>query len=406
MNMETVLEKYNVIIKDGKIVKMGKAEKIKIPKNATVIEGSGKYLTPGLMDMHVHLWYKDDLELYLANGVTTIRDMFGNFSKLSMRSQIEKGEILGPHLYVASPIINGKTQTFDDKIVITNPEEAEKYVKEFKKLGYDFIKVYETLTRDVYDAIIETAKKENIPVVGHVPSDVGIEIVLQSRQKSIEHLDEYTDSEKLYDMTIENDVWNCPTIVAYKSLYRAWQKEKSAGVEYLNPNHLPSWEFSMAILKGLIEGYNFNELNIEGISQEKIDDYIKIFQSKVEDMKIITKNLYDNGGKILLGTDAGTEIVLPGFSIHDELYNLVEAGLTPYEAIKAGTYNAAEFLNILDVAGTVEENKNADLILLSENPLEDITNMKKIEGVMIMGRWISKSEIDDMLNSRLRKYER
>jgi len=185
--METVLEKYNVIIKDGKIVKMGKAEKIKIPKNATVIEGSGKYLTPGLMDMHVHLWYKDDLELYLANGVTTIRDMFGNFSKLSMRSQIEKGEILGPHLYVASPIINGKTQTFDDKIVITNPEEAEKYVKEFKKLGYDFIKVYETLTRDVYDAIIETAKKENITVVGHVPSDVGIEIVLQSGQKSIEH---------------------------------------------------------------------------------------------------------------------------------------------------------------------------------------------------------------------------
>jgi len=162
----------------------------------------------------------------------------------------------------------------------------------------------------------------------------------------------------------------------------------------------------MAILKGLIEGYNFNELNIEGISQEKIDDYIKIFQSKVEDMKIITKNLYDNGGKILLGTDAGTEIVLPGFSIHDELYNSVEAGLTPYEAIKAGTYNAAEFLNILDVAGTVEENKNADLKLLSENPLEDITNMKKIEGVMIMGRWISKSEIDDMLNSRLRKYER
>lgn len=123
-------------------------------------------------------------------------------------------------------------------------------------------------------------------------------------------------------------------------------------------------------------------------------------------MNTITKNLHDRGGKFLLGTDCNNPFIVPGFSVHDELYYLVEAGLTPYEAIKAGTYNAAEFLNILDEAGTVEANKNADLSLLDGNPLEDVTNMKKIEGVMIMGYWISKSEIDNMLNSRLEEFGR
>ncbi|NLK44275.1 MAG: amidohydrolase family protein [Tissierellia bacterium] len=141
----------------------------------------------------------------------------------------------------------------------------------------------------------------------------------------------------------------------------------------------------------------------DSLPQETIDYYVERIQSIIEDQKTLTKNLYDKGARILLGTDANNPFVVPGFSVHDELHNLVDAGLTPYEAIKAGTYDAAEFLNILEEAGSVEENKNADLILLDGNPLEDISNMRNIEGVMVRGQWISKSEIENMLKSRIEK---
>ena len=160
MNTETVLENYNVIIKDGKIVKLGKAWKTRVPKNATVIDGKGKYLTPGLFDMHVHIWLDDELELYLANGVTGVRDMFGNFGRLSLKKKIEEGHILGPRLYVASPILDGEPPYWEGSTVITSPQDGEGYVKTYKGMGYDFIKIYEGLTNYVYAAIIEAAKEE------------------------------------------------------------------------------------------------------------------------------------------------------------------------------------------------------------------------------------------------------
>lgn len=371
MNRESVLKDYNVVIKDGKIVKLGKSWKTRVPKNSMVIDGKGKYLMPGLTDMHVHWWQGDDeLILYLANGVTTIRDMFGNFGKLKHRERIEEGEILGPRVYISTPLIDGYSPIWPGSLVVTNPEDVEQLITSFKKMGYDFIKIYEKLTIDVYDSIIKSAEKEDIPVVGHVPSLVGIEKVIQSGQKSIEHLSKYYDSDKLYDMTVENNVWNCPTIVVYSNFNRSLAKEEIEGVEYIHPVVIKAWEGGMNMGSSIIE---------------------------TDGLKHITKSLHDKGGKILLGTDANNPFIVPGFSIHDELYNFVEIGLTPYEALRTGTYNAAEFLNVLDESGTVEIGKNADLVLLNGNPLEDITNMKKIEGVMVRGKWISKSEIDKML---------
>ena len=273
MDSETILEGYDVIIKDGKI-----------------IDAKGKYLTPG-------------------------------------------------------------------SAVAETPKEARSFVKEFKEMGYDFIKVYERLTPEVYDSIIKTAKEENISVVGHGPELVSIENVIESGQKSIEHLDKYIEREDLYDMTVENNVWNCPTIVVFDR--RIYPKETLDGLEYMIPTAMKSYERSMAP-----------------------------YSSEISTLKRITRRLYENNAKIILGTDANNPYVFPGYSIHDELYNLVDAGLTPYEAIRTGTYNAAEFLDILDESGSVEIGKNADLVLLSANPLEDITNMKEIEGVMSRGEWI------------------
>ncbi len=383
MDTETILKDYNVVIKDEKIVELGKSRKTKIPKNAKVINGKGKYLTPGLADMHVHFWKKDELTLYLANGVTTIRDMFGSPYNLMVREQIEQEKILGPRLYASTPIMDGESPVWQGSTVVKTPEEAEEYVIMYKEMGYDFVKVYEKLTNDVYDSIIKTAKEQDIPVVGHVPGLVGIEKVLQSGQKSIEHLDNYYDSEDLYDMTVENNVWNCPTLVVYQVYEKASIKGSLEGKEYINPNTIKYWE----------EVVGPPEV---GLGVNRIE-----FNNK----KRIVKKLYDKGGKIILGTDTNNPFILPGFSIHDELYNLVDAGFTPYEAIRTGTYNAAEFLDALDESGTVEIGKNADLILLAANPLEDITNMKAIEGVMVRGKWISKSEMDKMLETIAEKYK-
>lgn len=375
MNTETVLEGFNVIIEDGKIVELGKSKEIKIPKDSRIINAKGKYLTPGLADMHVHLWYEDELMLYLANGVTTIKDMFGRPETLEIKKKIKEEELLGPNLYVASTIMNGSPPIYPGSVVPETPEEARGFVTEFKKMGYDFIKVYERLTPDVYDSIIKTAKEQNIPVVGHVPELVGIEKVLESGQKSIEHLDDYIDSGKLYDMTVENEVWNSPTIVVYDR--RVYPKDTLDGLEYMSPSAIQSYERSMAA-----------------------------YSTEISTLKRMTKKLHEKGAKLLLGTDANNPFVFPGFSIHDELYNLVDSGLTPYEAIRTGTYNAAEFLDKLDESGSVEIGKNADLVLLSANPLEDITNMKKIEGVMSKGKWINKDEIDEMLNNVSDKYKK
>ena len=151
MNTETILYDYNLVIKDGKIVKLGKSWKTKVPKNATIIDGKDKYLLPGLADMHVHLWLEDELILYLANGVAAIRDMFGNFSKLSLRDKVEQREILGPRLYISSPIIDGEPPIWPGSTLVTNSEDAVKSVSKYKEMGYDFIKIYEMLTMDVYD---------------------------------------------------------------------------------------------------------------------------------------------------------------------------------------------------------------------------------------------------------------
>lgn len=375
MDSEIILEGYNVIIEDGRIVDLGKSGEVKIPKDVRIIQGKDKFLTPGLVDMHVHYWYEDDLTLYLANGVTTIRDMFGNPNNLNIKEQIQEGSLLGPRFYAASPIMDGSAPIWPGSAVPATPEEARKFVIEFKEMGYDFIKVYERLSANVYNSIIQTAKEQDIPVVGHVPELVGIKNVIQSGQKSIEHLDKYIDQEKLYQMTVENNVWNCPTIVVYDR--RVYPIEILDGVNYMSPQTIQSYQRSL-----------------------------NPYSPSIGTLKRITRKLHEKGAKILLGTDANNPFVIPGFSIHDELYNLVDAGLTPYEAIRAGTYNAAECLEVLDETGSIEIGKNADLVLLSANPLDDITNMKAIDGVMIKGNWISKFEIEEMLEAISEKHKK
>lgn len=193
MASETILEGMTVIVKDNLIDKIGKTSKVKIPKGAVEIDGTGKYLMPGLADMHVHTWSENDLLLYVANGITTVRDMWGSPQHLKWKDMIAKGELMGPSLITAGPLLDGPDPNWEGSIVIETPEQAAKEIAAQKEAGYDFIKIYNKLSKEAFDAIIHSAKEHDIPVAGHVPYDVELEHFMESGVASNEHLTGYRE---------------------------------------------------------------------------------------------------------------------------------------------------------------------------------------------------------------------
>ncbi len=405
MNDDTILENQTVIIQNREIKRIGSEQDISIPEGALVIDCTGKYLMPGLADMHVHINNEKDLILFLVHGVTTVQNMWGYESlilkfmgfpsQLKLRGNIAQGNMLGPTIYTSGPILEGKPLTHPFMKKIIAPEKGSCEVISQKNKGYDFIKVYDHLDKDVYRSIVQTAKQQNIPIKGHVPFSIGIDGALASGQISIEHLTGYIDpdaaqfliSEDAIDLyakkTQEAGVWNCPTMVIWQKRGLSEEKieelEKHPGMKYLSfMQHF--------FLKKSIKALN------ESITYE--GDYVGRITEL--DYKMINA-LHNAGAKLLLGTDCGNPFVFPGWSLHEELQNFISAGLTPYEAIKAGTKNAAEHLGKSDEFGTVEVGKRADLILIDDNPLKDVSNVKKISGVMVGGMWFSKQELDGML---------
>jgi len=393
-----------VVIKDHRIQRISDANGAVIPADALVVEGAGKYLMPGLADMHVHINSKIDLFLLIAHGVTTVQNMWGydNVSlklmgfpdQLKLRDKVNKGEMLGPTIYTSGPILEGEplTQPFMKKTV--DEKNATKQVTVQKEKGYDFIKVYDHLTGESYNAIINTAKELEIPVKGHVPFEIGIDGVLSSGQISIDHLTGYIDPDAAEFLIPENaideyaartrqaNVWNCPTMVIWQKRVSPEKSEamkKHPGMKYLN----------------FMQRF-FLKMSISAMQKSITYDGDYISRMKEIDFRMV-KALRDADAKLILGTDCGNPFVFPGWSVHEELKYLVAAGLTPYEAILTGTKNAAEYLGKSDRFGTVEAGKAADLLLIDGNPLADVTNVSKISGVMVGGIWFSENEINNVL---------
>ena len=412
MDSERMLEHQTVVVRDGIIKMVGSSDQIEVPHDARVIDGRGKYLMPGLVDMHVHVEYPNDLLLFVANGVTSVRNMWGNTDKklwfglpdqLEMKRQISQGTLFGPTIYTAGPIMDGKPANHPLMEVFTSREEATRSVAWQKTQGYDFVKVYDHLTPQVYEAILTSAKEQGMPVVGHVPFDVGLDGVLSSGQMTIEHLTGYVDPDAVRFLigedqldeyaqrTKEAGVWNCVTLTEYPKSKQTpegfHQLQHQPGMIYQSPSTrlLSPFIYYMAS-----RGHTYNG-----------DDY---GQRVAELNRKMVQALHEVDAGILLGTDAAQAYHLPGFSVHEELALLVEAGLSPYEALASGTRSAAIAVGKKNEFGLVAEDHRADLLLLNANPLEDVVNADQRAGVMLRGRWYGSDELQSMLDELADSY--
>jgi imidazolonepropionase-like amidohydrolase len=421
-----------VVIVGDRITELDPANKARVPKNARVVDATGKFLIPGLWDMHVHWGFdKEYLPLFIANGVTGIRLMAGQPSYQQWRKEIGDGTLLGPRMGIASTIVDGPKPWWPNSIAVSSDAEARQAVNKVKQDGADFVKVYWLLPRDAYFAIADEAKKQGIPFAGHVPFAVSAAEASDAGQKSIEHLEGFAEAcstreEELLKATKE--AWleahsdprgpHPPTIARMHELMRmafeTFSPEKAAALfARLKRNH--TWECpTLRLYRGLTSDPKTSQNdprlkylppdlrtrwfgNADAASKEQTAEDIELGKAVFKRTLEIVGMMRRAGIEFLAGTDVPVPYGFPGFTLHDELAVLVQAGFTPMEALQAATRNPARFLDKDKDLGTIEKGKIADLVLMDANPLQDISNTQKIEAVVFAGRLIPRSELAESL---------
>ena len=416
MDKDGIIPNQVVVIKNGTIIKMGDPQKTTWSNDALVIDGSGKFLMPGLAEMHAHVPPVNDFEpmkevllLFAANGVTTIRGMLGHPFHLQLRSMLQSGEVIGPRLITSGPSLNGNT--------VKTVYQADSMVRKEKIEGYDFLKLHPGLSLENFNAIVSTARKVNITFAGHVSFAVGIWRAIDAGYGTIDHLDGFIEGllpedfktteqqngpfamfvadkaqsdriPKLMTALKQKNIWVVPT----QSLAERWfapveteSLSKEPEMVYMSPSTINNWKTTKNNLR-----------NNPNYNPESIKRFIELRRKLINECN-------KNGVGLLLGSDAPQVFDVPGFSLHHELQYMVDAGLTPYEALKMGTVNVGRFAKRADL-GTIQLGSIADLVLLNANPLTDIKQSKNIEGVMVNGRWLSKKWIDETLLSIKKKH--
>jgi len=421
-----------VMIKGDRILAMGKNEEIRPAKDAEIVDGAGKFLIPGLWDMHVHWYEKDYLALFIVNGVTGVRMMWGMPPHHQWRKAIEAGQLVGPHMLIASPIVDGPNPVWPGSIAVSNPSEARQAVIQVKRDGADFVKVYSLLSRDAYFAIADESKKQGIPFAGHVPDAVSLEEASNAGQKSDEHLtgvliacsSREADLLKLSRETLAAILAGQPSSIRFQGpehrkrqelALDTYSPQKAAAVfEELKRNH--TWQCpTLTVLRStsFSDDHSFASdprlkyipTDIVSSWDPKADPFLKTktaedwaLSKKVFGQELAVVGAMQRAGVgMLAGTDTLNPFCLPGFSLHDELALLVQAGLTPMQALQTATLNPARFLGREQDLGTIATGKIADLVLLDANPLDDIGNTRKISAVVFGGQFFSRASLDEML---------
>jgi imidazolonepropionase-like amidohydrolase len=385
------------------------------------IDGKGKFLIPGLWDMHVHMvfgdWFPHGKEitvpLFLANGITGVRDMGGELGVLQQwRKDISAGRMIGPRIVMSGPMLDGPQPRFPSAIAIKTPEDGRRAVKDLKQKGADFIKLQSLIPRDAVFAIAEEAKKQGIPFVGHVPDSVRASEMSNAGQKSFEHLigifegaspleEEFIKGGKseskflstydpnraatLFALLAKNQTWQCPTLV--------WERGGNL-IDQTDFAHDSRAKYVPASWK---DGTwkRFTEQIMHDFNTDDLATRKRFVEKELE----VVNEMHKAGVPFLAGTDTPPGVyIFPGFSLHEELQRFVAAGFTPLQALQTATINPAKFLGMEEDLGTIEPGKYADLVLLDGNPLEDISNTQQIAAVIVNGRYINRAGLDKMLS--------
>ncbi len=395
---------------------------VSAPKGVRVIDASGKYLIPGLWDMHVHTVFGDwlprdekvTLPLFVANGVTGVRDMGGDLEVLkNWRAQIEAGKLLGPRMVISGPMLDGPVPRFPSSAPVKNSADGRKVVDDLKQGGVDFIKIQSLIPRDGYFAAADEAKKIGISFVGHVPDAVRASEASNAGQKSIEHLtgvfeacspleDEFLKGPKgpgkfvasyderrantLIAIFAKNQTWQVPTLV--------WEHGQWL-IDESDFSRDPLTKYAPAAWKDRTWPM-FTKDILKDMDTDPAPVRERFTQMELE----IVNKMHKAGVPFMAGTDTAAGVhVFPGFSLHEELVFFVKAGFTPVEALQTATINPARFLGKQADLGTIQTGKIADLVLLDANPLDDIRNTQKINSVMLAGKFFSRQDLDGMLRS-------
>ena len=409
-----------VIVKNQHIVAVAKNGNARLPVHAHVVSGSGKYLIPGLWDMHVHTVFGDwlprnekiTLPLFVANGVTGVRDMGGDLAVLKQwRSEIAAGTLLGPRMIIAGPMLDGPVPHFPNSAPVANATDGRRVVDDLKAQGVDFIKIQSLIPRDGYFAAADEARKLGIPFVGHVPDQVRASEASNAGQKSIEHFTGIfescsTDEDELlkgskslgrnvktYDaaraktiigLMAKNQTWQVPTLV--------WERGQWL-LDDIDLSHDSLMKYAPTAWRDRTWPM-FKRDILKDMDTDPLPVRKRFVQMELE----MTLAMHRAGVPFMAGTDTAAGVhIFPGFSLHQEMELFVEAGLTPMEALQTATRNPAQFMGRLSDMGTVEKGKVADLVLLDANPLDDIHNTRKIRAVVLAGRYFSRSDLDEML---------
>jgi imidazolonepropionase-like amidohydrolase len=393
MDAERTLESHTILVEDGRIAWLGPDMTAEIPPEARVIDATGRWVVPGLADMHVHAG-AGDFPAFVANGVTTIREMNGTAEHLELRAAARDGRVLGPSMIVTGPLIAGEEQRWRHVLART-PDEGRALAAEHARAGFDAVKIYDGLTRETYDAIVEAAAAAGTPFVGHVPRAVGLARVLESGQRSIEHVGQIAhavssaDSAALAEVALRiagSGAWVTPTLASEEALSRRgtpWYAERLARPEValVDPGLADWW-------RSLGEG------TPEAAAAERRREYR-------EGVAALVRAMRDAGVPLLAGTDTPNPLMVPGFSLHAELAALVAAGLSPYEAIRAATAEAARFAGMEAEFGTIRMGARADLVVTDADPLADVSSLGRPTAVVLRGEWLPRERLEGLVSELL-----
>ncbi|WP_299257985.1 amidohydrolase family protein [uncultured Aquimarina sp.] len=392
MTQDTILTNKMIYVKEGIIQSIENSTKV---QGIEIIDGGNGYVMPGLIDMHVHIWDRYELGLYLSNGVTAVRNLWGMPMHLRIKEAVNNDEIISPIFFTTGPKLTGPEFIGDDNLQLTSPNEAKEKVISYKERGYDFIKTFYGMTEDIFDAVIEQAIISDIDIVAHPSQKVPYSYHFNPQIKSIEHaediiqqplnykLDTLKLKEVINDFSKSKHSSFSPTLTVYNNIYQMLIDDKilmSEQLQFMNP-----------LIKKVDSKAQFERWYTAKL---KDSSTVKTIKNQHDFHLKIIKKLHEAGTTFICGTDAGIGITIPGFSIHQELAFYKEAGLSNYEVLKTATVNASKTHSIMNNMGTIEVGKIANLILMDNNPLLDLSTLQNPSTVFIKGRKLNKETLD------------